>query len=212
MQDSESGNFQGRAAVFKQRHLIRQHRYEVVQDGINVTENWLLGSKKYKVPFENVSKEPSEVTLSSRVRLWATIILLALSVITGIMQLLGDDVGDGACFFWGALAVVVGIGFLISRERFLVYQLRSGDKPLVLYRDKPSRELLERFMASVQDSKNEYLRNNYLRDDGAPVADAIHKLVWLHERGALTDEEFESLKAGAIEKERWGKVLPRSLN
>ena len=55
----------------------------------------------------------------------------------------------------------------------------------------------ERAIARQQEAKAQM--DDYIRDTaGASPADELHKLAALHERGTLSDEEFERMKAKVV--------------
>ncbi len=194
--------------VFKQRHLLRKHQYRLVQDGVYVAENWLTGSTKYKVAFEDIPKEPSEVTVSSKGYLSLTIVLAAITIFTSAFLFLRQNVGPGIPLIWGVLSVLTGTLYFLSRQHFLVFGAPAGNEPLILYKDRPSCALLEQFLTRLQTRKKEYLRRTYLREDGLPLADAVRKLTWLKEQGIITGEEFEKLKAHSVGTGPWGSAHP----
>jgi hypothetical protein len=194
--------------IFKQRHLLRRHQYRLGQDGVYVAENWLTGSTSYKIPFENIPKDHSEITVSSAGYFWFGLVLAALSITTALMLAFHSGVEPVTPILWAVLAILTGFLYLISRQRFLVFRAPAGLESLILFRDKPSRELLENFLARVHTRKNEYLRRTYLREDGLPLADAVRTLEWLKEQGVVTNEEFEHFKAKNLGAGPWGSSPP----
>jgi len=159
--------------IFKQRRFLRRHQYRLAKEGVYVVENWVTGSTKYKVAFENIQKDYSEITVSSKGYFWFSLILAGFSAATGLMLLFRQKVEAGAPLTWGILAVITGILFLMSRQHFLVFRVPHGVESLILFKDKPSRELLGSFLSAVQKRKNEYLRQTYLREDGLCIHNAL---------------------------------------
>lgn len=195
----------------EQRHFFTRLTYQIIDNGIAATERTIFTPKKYKVPFENISLEATEVTVSSKFRFWVMIIFFSLALMTGLLKLFSQDVGGGAYLIWMALGIIAGVSFLLSRETFLVYG--SGELTLVVYKDKPTPEALAAFVDEVQCKKHDYLLQHYLLDTTVSSSvDAIHKLTWLRNEGAITDKEFEILKAEVVQNSRWGGSLPHSTN
>ncbi len=194
--------------VFNQRHFLRRHEYRLADNGVYVAENWMTGSIKYKVDFENIPKESTEVTVSSKAYLWFSFVLAALTITTGLMLLFHLNVGLGTPLIWGVLTVLMGGLFFLSRQHFLVFRPPAGSEPLILFKDKPDRRLLEQFLTRVQTRKKDYLRRTYLRADGLPLADAVNKLKWLKEQEIITGDEFEKLKAHSVGAGPWGSSPP----
>jgi hypothetical protein len=197
-----------------QRRFLSRITVDILDKGIAVSERIMFNPRKYKVRFENISAEGEEVSNSSQLRFWATIILFALALLTGLLQLFGQDVGGWAFLIWVVLGIITGVSYLMSRETFLVY---GAVRPqLIVYKNKPNVGAFTAFMAEVQRRKQDYILNNYLLNTAVgSSADAIHKLAWLKNEGAINDTEFELLKAEIVGNARWGgtaATLPHSTN
>ena len=194
-----------------QRRFFTRITVQIVDKGVAVSERTMFTPRKYKVAFESIPPEGNEVALSSQFRFWATIILFSLALLTGLLELFGQDVGGRTFIVWLALGIIAGVGFLLSRETFLVYG--SARPALVVYKDKPNPAAFAAFMAELQRRKHDYILQHYLLDTavGSSV-DAIHKLAWLKNEGAITDTEFELLKSEIVGNARWGGTLPHSTN
>jgi hypothetical protein len=194
-----------------QRRFFTRITVDIVEKGVAVSERTMFSPRKYKVPFESLPPEGNEVTPSSQFRFWATIVLFSLALLTGLLELFGHDVGGWAFLVWLVLGIVAGISYLMSRETFLVYG--SAKPALVVYKDRPKPAAFAAFMAEVQRRKQDYILKNYLLNTTVgSSADAIHKLAWLKNEGAINDNEFELLKAEIVGNARWGGTLPHSTN
>ena len=193
---------------FKQRRFLRRHQYMVVNDGVNVTENWVSGSTKYKVAFEDIPRDASEVTVSSKGYLIFAAFLAVLAIATAVMMLFGQNVQLSTPLIWAFLAGCSGALFFLSRQHFLVFQSPEKKDSLILFKDNPSREELEQFIIKLQKRKNDYLRKMYVREDGLPLADSIRNLTWLKEQGVITPEEYEHMKSLSLGTGPWGSAPP----
>ena len=194
-----------------QRRFLTRITVDIVDKGVSVSERIMFTPRKYKVRFESISAEGEEVSNSSQFRFWAAIILFGFALLTGLLQLFGQDVGGRAFIIWFVLGIIAGASYLMSRETFLVYG--SSRPALVVYKDKPSPAAFAAFMAEVQRRKQDYILKNYLLETAiGSSADAIHKLAWLKNEGAINDTEFELLKAEIVSNARWGGTIPHSTN
>lgn len=183
--------------MFIQRRFLTEFQFDLTPFDVRVREKGLTHSKTYRVSYENVSSEPVEVTVSSRPRLVLTVILALLSVIVGAAALLGDDVEAADWLFYGGFAIVAAGWCVASRQSF--YAFKAGEPPLVLMKSRPSPAAVGIFLTALHEHRRNYLRQRYLLN--APprdAADTIHKLIWLHQQGAISALEYETLKARAV--------------
>ena len=194
-----------------QRRFLARIMVDIVDKGVSVSERTMFTPRKYKVRFESISAEGEEVSNSSQFRFWAAIILFGFALLTGLLELFGQDVGGRTFAVWLVLGIIAGASYLMSRETFLVYG--SARPALVVYKDKPNPAAFTAFMAEVQRRKQDYILKNYLLETAiGSSADAIHKLAWLKNEGAINNTEFELLKAEIVANARWGGALPHSTN
>jgi hypothetical protein len=183
--------------VFTQRRFLTSFRFELVGNGVMVTEKGLTYSRTYRVPFENIPQEHEAVTISSKLRLVVTGILATLAVATGAVSLSGGDAESAAPVFYGALAIVAGLSFLLSKKSYLVF--KSAEPPLVVMKDRPTAQAMTAFLEELHQHRTAYLRQQYLIGaHESATADAIHKLHWLRQQGAISDSEFDALKAEIV--------------
>jgi len=199
---------------FEQRRLANLMKFRLVHDGVEVIDRGLITSSKYKVPFEAISLEPREATVSSSFRFWATVVFFGLAAIMGISTLVGQDTPASTSLIYALFGLGFATTYLMSRAKFLIYDDAVETKrPLIVYENKPSPAALESFIEKVQNKKREYLRMNHLlRNEVGAGVDAIHKLTWLLGMGAISEEEFAKLKADVIQGARWGGISPPSGN
>lgn len=183
--------------MFSQRRFFTRLTFRLEPAFVHVTERELTSSRSYVVPYENISAEPVEVMVSSRRWLVAAIILGLLTILVAASALRGGDVEAGAWLFWGTFAALAAIAYYVSRSSYLVF--RSGEPPLVVIRDRPSKAALDQFLREVQERKKLYLAQAALTQvSGSSAADALHKLAHLRQLGVLNEAEFAVLKADIL--------------
>ncbi len=183
--------------MFIQRRFLTEFQFDLTPCDVRVREKGLTYSRTYRVPFENVTTEPVEVTVGSKPRLVTTVVLALLAVLMGGYASRGDDIEPGAWAFYGGCAVLAAVLFVFSRQSFLVF--KAADPGLIVMKNRPSPEALSAFLAAVHEHRRDYLRQRYLLNAPATnPADTIQKLHWLYQEGAISDLEFATLKAGAV--------------
>jgi hypothetical protein len=169
------------------RWLFTTNEYTLKEKELLVKEASLLKRRSFSVPFEMIPNDFVEVSTSST----GALSLLGLAALIGLSQL---QAGQGASFLWAVLPL--GIWYWASRVTYLVYN--CGDRSLVLFKDSPSEEAVEEFIETVQNQKQAYLRATYVGTQTGSLADELRKLSWLKDNDALTQEEFDQMKASLL--------------
>ena len=176
--------------TFRQsRWLFMKHEDTLKEKELFVQESSLLNRRSYSVPFEVIPDQFVEVAVSSQ---WA-LVLLSITAVVGISKLLA---GEEAHYFFAAL--LFGIWFWVSHVTYLVYN--CGDLSFALFKDSPSEESVREFVEELKDEKHKYLRETYVGTQTGNLVDELHKLAWLKDNGALTQEEFDRLKASLLDE------------
>ena len=182
----------------EQRHFLTRLRFEIVQDGVVSVEKSLLNSRTTKIPFGDIASEATEVTVSSRGAFWLAAVPAMLAVVTGIASVFDETIPDSTMVFWGAWAVLAGLCYWSSRKTYCVFA--AGGAPLVLLKDRPDENRFAAFVAEVQRHREEWLATAFpARGTEDSLAEELMRLTWLKERGSISEEEFERLKARLIE-------------
>ncbi len=197
--------------LLKQRRFLSQYTFRLVDDGIQVHEKSVLSSSKYKVPFENIAVESTEISQSSTFWFWAMVLLWCLSLLNLILLILGKDVESDVFIVWGIFASIASVAFYFSSKTYTAFV--AGEPGLVLLKDKPSIEKMECFLKIVHDTKKEFLAQHYLiGSNESTKADAIHKLSWLQEHGVISKSDFEILKKEIVDNASGNDDFRISLN
>lgn len=188
--------------VLKQRKLLsRVHKYRLLGNGVEFEERSLQGGRKQIIHFEDILDEPIEIRTSSEGGFWATIILWVILVFGIISWERGPTAAteNRGRWFWGVFCVIATVGYLNSRTKYLVY--KGGQPYLLFLNHNYHQKKLKQFIEAMMSKRAEYIREKYPLDlQRVAPADAIHKLAWLRESKAITDEEFEILKKDIIDR------------
>jgi hypothetical protein len=185
-------------ASLRQERLVVQFDFLLEPDGVAVTEHEGTATRSYRVPFACLESNPVNVTIWSKGKLRASVILLALSALLSLLQLRGGDVDTYGALVYAAAAAVAVLLFVRSRHHYIVVK---GSPSLVVMRDRPSAAAVAAFLEQVEARRRAYVAEHFLLDthEGALV-DAMHKLQVLREQDSISDFEFETLKADIIRR------------
>jgi hypothetical protein len=185
-----------------QSSLVGRRNFEIVDDGVLVQTRQFLTRQQYKVPFETISLNRVRTTVYSKPFFLLTLLFLALIIVIVVDSMFGgDNEGIRAIVFYGTFAIICFILFVLSRQRFIAYE--AGNHLLAFVEDSPSKQILDEFLVEVESRCMKYMTHKYgyQRVQNASSAEELARLLWLKERGALTEKEFEQLKLKIINDE-----------
>lgn len=169
--------------------------FEIQEDGIRVRTRKFLTSQEYKVPFENITLNRCHTTACSKQLLWLSLLFVVLAVVVLLHGLFSGSKDTVSAFlFYGILAIICIVLYFLSRERFIYYL--AGEGMLLFYEDLPSNQSLGEFLDELESRHKKYMNSNYIprRNEGESISNELARLLWLKERGALTEQEYEQLK------------------
>ncbi len=147
--------------MFTQRRLLTTLRFALDADAVAVEERRFGASRSYRVPYESIPDRPAVVTVASARRLVVAVVLGLLTAVTGALAARGEDVERHAPFVWGALTALAGLWYWASRKSYVVFG--EGTWALVLFRDRPSVQATEAFIAELLERRQRYLAERYGR-------------------------------------------------
>jgi len=187
--------------TLKQRNGFSVSTYTLDEDAVVVREAGPLRRSRYRVPYVTLASERFETTVYSKLWLGLAIVtfLACLTVFIGEGFAASAD-GWTTVLVYGLLTVLFGMLAYHSWQRIVGFE--SETLPLVFRVDKPTPQKLEAFLGELLNRKTAYLRQHYLVQTlGSSPTDELQKLVWLKERGAINDEEYDLLKLRVIHGE-----------
>ena len=198
--------------VLTQRHGLSVRTYTLSDDAVEVTQRSLLRRSVWRIPYVELANERFESTTYSRIWLWLTVISVSLCVVIVVAEVVGGDTeGLSAVALYGVFAVLFGALFWQSREPIVGFH--AVNVPLWLGARNPSAASVEDFIANMEKRKLNFLRQNYLiQASGGSIADELQKLLWLRDQGAISAEEYESLKRATLGGDREDRPPPSSLH
>jgi hypothetical protein len=183
-------------SVLVQKGLVSRTTFVLQGDAVSVDEASPFAKRKYIVLYESIPRDPVEVTLRSK--LWRFILYLAVVIFgSAVFASNNELLARPVLIFWGIVLLAALIRYAVSKTTYLIFQ--SGTPALVFRRNRPSEAAVQAFIARVQERKAEHLRTRFLDAQGTTPAAEIHKLAWLKEQGAISDEEFARLKRAVVD-------------
>ncbi|HPG26081.1 MAG: SHOCT domain-containing protein [Spirochaetaceae bacterium] len=192
---------------------LQRRTASIGADGVDVTYVDPVAMERWKVPFEELIREPVEFLQQPERMSTTRTVVLGLGLYFAFTTLTGPDVDRT----WGLVSAALCLGSValaalldrLPRRRLL--QLSSGSAPLLVFADRPSREAVAEFRKALFEASDAYLGARYPNEAAGPsLVDQLERLYALHKSGALSAEEYERLKAritGAIAYESSGQYL-----
>lgn len=184
--------------TFRQKRWFQRRVVELDADGIRVTIRSLGERAAFSVVYESVLREPIEFSdLRQRTPVFAGI-AFAVGLLSFITALRTPD--EGAAWVGTIVGAALVIGAVVDRllqrfPRVQMLQLSEGNPALIVWLERPSRGEVDSFVAELSERTADYLRRTY--GTAAPhdsKVGQLERLAKLREDGAISDEEFESLK------------------
>ena len=179
-----------------QKYLLSRRTYRLGEDAVSVEESGPLAKKKFVILYESVPRDAVEVTFRSRG--WRALLYVAIVIFGSTVFAANNDLlKEPVALFWGLILIATAIRYLTSKATYLVFH--SETPALVFQKDRPTEEAVSAFIVALQERKASHLRERFLDGSGSTPASEIHKLAWLKQQGAISDDEFARLKRSVIE-------------
>jgi len=178
--------------TFQQKKVTGTRTYRLLDDGIMVIVKSFGSVQESKIPYDDVDDQPLLTTAYSKQWLRLTIVFAVMYVVLGFDEPLGRF-----ALSFGGLALISATFLLLSWQKYVRYD--AGDYWLQFYASVPSDEEVEAFVARIRDRRGQYLKERYGEPmSGDSPTEQVARLHWLREQGALSDAEFEKLKADIV--------------
>jgi hypothetical protein len=185
--------------TLEQRWWLERRTFRLGEDGVQVTTRQFMNDQQFKVPFENVPDDRIVTTRRHPIWIILTMVLLSMTVLGVVLNLEKDQPSEAAEMgaIFGALTAVCAAAFFLTRQRLVAFA--TGDSSLVFFASSPSEEAVASFLAAIVEARDAYLRARYQGPvPGESPLDALERLGALRERGVISEEEFDSLKARIV--------------
>lgn len=191
-------------SILLQRRFFQTRRLELDPEGVRFEWKAFLQKHKYLVRYEEILRDPIEFTEEPKKMEVVDVLLITM----GLGFLYGAAVAGAEEPSFKIALIAFGVILLASFGVIRYFgmasagpllQLSNGAPALVLFAGRPTDEELEGFLEALATATNQHLLENYgSGHPGESKANQLDRLWALHEAGALSKEEFESLKAELI--------------
>ncbi|MDQ6418005.1 SHOCT domain-containing protein [Paenibacillus sp. LHD-117] len=188
--------------------LIQKNKFfnkslEISADGIIYESKGFLFKTKFKVPYEQLPKEPIIITIG--VRRWlfigATLLVLAIFSLIGTINQPTTENLYGVLFF----SLLAAISFFIYwRSTNTYHGYICSEKEIMLFDNSPNEVEFSNFIEMLQDTRSKYLKDKYGEKDeqishhvSSPIEE-LEKLFELKNKGIIDDTEYETMKKKII--------------
>lgn len=201
MPQTEVGSELSSTGKISQRSWGQNRGAELLDDKVRVTFSAGTDFSAYFVRYEDVVRDPIEFVEQ---RNGGQIFEGISWGLTGLLAfLVAKDWADynaipfvvtGLC---ALPAIWIRIGRYFPRRRLV--QLSIGEPVLVLFQDRPGRTEVAEFVSALYERSTDYIRATYgSAASHESKAGQLDRIFQLWERGALTEEEFQSLKRDIV--------------
>lgn len=185
--------------ILEQKRYFTKWTYLIRGNGLEINIQKIFGSRKYLIPYENISSEFLEINYYSKIRFWLTILLGLFFTFALYEQIRKNFINSDVLIFYGAIALAGTVALFLSYKKLILIQ--TIEQPIALLKDKPSEKDLNKFLEHLFYVRERYITQQFDIDprNSSNVED-LYKLFIMHKEGALTDKEFEELKKEILAK------------
>ena len=190
-------------AGLSQRRFLEKRQFWLLEDGVRVLVRGPRSRQRYFVPFLEIGRH-CELT-GGIPEYWVILMAIAwfATGFTAISYFTSDPImGAPGLFFMGSVATFLSGKYINANARFVGF---DGNQAVFAFRGRPTQDAVSSFLSSVDAARRRFLKESVGVSRSATVSESITQLHWLNQRGALSDSEFEELKALEIERTRDGR-------
>ena len=197
---------------FEQRRGKRGVVVELFDEKIVATSFGFGTRQRFAVSYESLLRDPVAYSEPREPIPRVLYFSFAFFGLLGLLLVvLTDDASERLWYFAfaaGAGALCAALYRFEHRDEVPLVQLSEGTPALVLFADQPSPEAVVELVKTIRERRAKYLTENPGQLLAAPLVETLERLFHLKQSGAITDEEFERLKAEAMRKSASGGERP----
>ena len=187
---------------FSQRHRTVRREGVLLADGITGLVRAPGETTEFTVPHPTVRRDPIEFTEDrTRTPIFAGI-AFALGLVAIVSGTSGREPADvGLSLMVGAiLLTLAGADRLLQKiPKTQLFQVSDSQPALVVNADAPNRKEVVRFMEELKGQSDKYLVETYgTAANRDSKVGQIERLAQLQEQGAISEDEYENLKAELV--------------
>ncbi|MFD0939826.1 hypothetical protein [Pedobacter boryungensis] len=191
--------------ILKQRRLFITRECEFAEHGLIYRVNSLKNGSEVTVPYEDIYPQR---LLKQQETSWIPLILTPIMTIVLFVNFVALLLKDDTEFTYGALTIlflftiIMGFSAYVGRRREILIPAankQSLQQFVILFENSPNKETVTEFIEELSVQINRYIKEKYGNiDHDFPIEPQLQNLVWLKDRNAITNEEFEDLKNRAL--------------
>lgn len=170
--------------------LLRRLRIEILEGGLGVSEWTPMASRRYFISFHDLPDPPEEEIRAPRLGLAASFLLPALGWSSLHLQPAAPYQPFLALLMTGGGLIAA---FLTRRIRSVWVHLSGARHHLAFRRDRPTLHEVDEFLNALQEQHQNWFNSSQEEGWHDPLS-GLERLQSLRERGALTEEEFQTFK------------------
>lgn len=166
--------------------MLSTKRFELVQDGLKITEKSLNKFNEYIVPFENIGNKTMKSAEKKNLWLVLTIVFVAFSISAAFDYDLFNTIS------WAILSLLsLSLYFLTSKN--MIYL--TGASYIEFFLNTQNNGV-EKYIKEVINFRNSYLRNKYGKvEPDYPIDEQLFRFKKLLDDEVISEEEYMTLKA-----------------
>jgi len=175
----------------KQKTLFQQRVFTLGQSALRLDVQDLNGSTSIDVSYENLLQDVGESTRRYANLFFAGVCTTVIAAGYLLLQVLGfGDEEMASAILWLFFSSILFITYFSLEQNFLLIKT-AHNSPIEFIWTKSGQSELDTFVAELMLRRRSYLRKLYYYVDPNNVhQDELRRLTWLHEEGAISEEEW----------------------
>lgn len=179
----------------EQKQGFKKRTFELNGNRLKIIHKSLSEFKQWNVNIEEIG---DEIHIDKKTRIGAVIIAAFLlgfgSLFLLVNRYLKDELSINVFIGLGIIYLFIGLIILLSPKKNEL-KIIGGMRIISFFLDSPSKIDVETFANNlIRESKNIMINKYSKIDADIPEETMMNQLLWLKNRGILTEEEFEEKK------------------
>lgn len=174
-----------------------EYNFAIEDDGVRVVNSDIFSSRQYKVPFYNMELLPNEYTNYAVVWIFITG-FVSLCTIVVFLNVIYEGLNPIHIFTSSAVAIISYLMYLYKKGTIILFY--ASPDSLVLLKDDKNESELNNFISELTKAHKIFFMQIIPNSTNYSAIDEIERLAHLKNVGALSEEEFETLKKIVIDE------------
>ena len=176
---------------FSQKKNFTKRDFKLTESKLYYKITKFGDSNEVDVAYESINGDKVSSTSSNGFLLGVSIVLYIVGIMTHINSYsYGENRDPYLGLFWVILASILMIIYYFSRNNFWKLKLSNG-KYVYFHKTIPNAKETDKFIESLIESRNQYLKENYaVIDENLGYEGQLNNLRWLKSLDVLSKDEF----------------------